>query len=133
CFELLREVGALKVLLPPVHAYLEKGGLEEAERHLRALAALDTHVRIGEVPSDAVLLATLLAPLPRAQKPGGPIPKAPQPDKPAEAVAAPQPPAEETELDEVEEDEGAEGDDDAAEGDEEGGEGDEPAEAEDEL
>jgi poly(A) polymerase len=65
CFELLREVGALWILLPPVAAYLESGGLEEAERHLRALDALDAHVRVGEIPSDAVLLATLLAPLPR--------------------------------------------------------------------
>jgi len=69
CFELLRQVGALKILLPPVAAFLEAHGPEEAERHLRALAALDGHVRVGEVPSDAVLLATLLAPLPRdAQK-----------------------------------------------------------------
>jgi poly(A) polymerase len=65
CFELLREVRALRILLPPVAAYLEAGGPEEAERHLRALTALDAHVRVGEIPSDAVLLATLLAPLPR--------------------------------------------------------------------
>jgi poly(A) polymerase len=65
CFELLREVRALRILLPPVAAYLERGGPEEAERHLRALTALDAHVRVGEIPSDAVLLATLLAPLPR--------------------------------------------------------------------
>jgi len=69
CFELLREVRALRILLPPVAAYLEKGGQEEAERHLRALTALDAHVRVGEIPSDAVLLATLLAPLPRVSRP----------------------------------------------------------------
>jgi poly(A) polymerase len=78
CFELLREVGALRILLPPVAAYLERSGPEEAERHLRALDALDGHVRVGEIPSDAVLLATLLAPLPREGAPRGPIPKASQ-------------------------------------------------------
>ena len=77
CFELLSEVGALKVLLPPVAAYLESRGPAEAERHLRALDALDAHVRAGEIPSDAVLLATLLAPLPREGAPKGPIPKGP--------------------------------------------------------
>jgi poly(A) polymerase len=78
CFELLHEVGALKILLPPVAAYLEKKGSQEAERHLRALDALDAHVRVGEIPSDAVLLATLLAPLPREGAPRGPVPKAAQ-------------------------------------------------------
>ncbi|HET7789022.1 MAG TPA: polynucleotide adenylyltransferase PcnB [Myxococcales bacterium] len=84
CFELLRQVRALRILLPPVAAYLEKGGLEEAERHLRALTALDAHVRVGEIPSDAVLLATLLAPLPRDAR--GPVPRAAQ--APAEAAPA---------------------------------------------
>jgi poly(A) polymerase len=84
CFELLREVRALRILLPPVAAYLEKGGQEEAERHLRALTALDAHVRVGEIPSDAVLLATLLAPLPRDAR--GPAPKAAQ--VPPEAAPA---------------------------------------------
>jgi len=89
CFELLREVNALRILLPPVAAYLEKGGAVEAERHLRALDALDAHVRVGEVPSDAVLLATLLAPLPRDPSLKGPIPKGPpRPPKPAPEVAA---------------------------------------------
>ena len=81
CFELLRQIGALRILLPPVAAYLERNGPQEAERHLRALDALDAHVRVGEIPSDAVLLATLLAPLPRGAleaAPRGPIPKGPQ-------------------------------------------------------
>jgi poly(A) polymerase len=82
-FELLREVGALRILLPPVAAYLERRGPEEAERHLRALDALDAHVRVGEIPSDAVLLATLLAPLPRDPSRRGPIPKASQQQPPA--------------------------------------------------
>src|SRR5438067_5950330 len=78
CLELLRDVGALRVLLPPVAEQLERRGRDEAERHLRALDALDAHVRVGEIPSDAVLLATLLAPLPRESAPRGPIPKASQ-------------------------------------------------------
>jgi poly(A) polymerase len=92
CFELLREVGALKILLPPVAAYLESRGPEEAERHLRALTALDAHVRVGEIPSDAVLLATLLAPLPRDPALRGPIPKVSQQKQEAA-------PAEDDELD----------------------------------
>jgi len=109
CLELLRDVGALRVLLPPVADHLERHGAEEAARHLRALDALDAHVRMGEVPSDAVLLATLLAPLPRGKGPRGPIPRpGPRPEPaqetPAagEAVAeAPEPPPDE--LDELDE------------------------------
>jgi tRNA nucleotidyltransferase/poly(A) polymerase len=112
CFELLREVHALRVLLPPVAAYLEKSGPEEAERHLRALDALDAHVRVGEIPSDAVLLATLLAPLPRDPSLKGPIPKGPaRPQKAAaeapeeeateaEAAAEPEPALDDDALDE---------------------------------
>jgi len=87
CFELLREVNALRILLPLVAAYLEKSGPEEAERHLRALDALDAHVRVGEIPSDAVLLATLLAPLPRDPSLKGPIPKGPARQQKAAAGA----------------------------------------------
>src|SRR5438093_3277961 len=65
-FELLREVHALRILLPPVAAYLERSGPVEAERHLRALDALDAHVRVGEIPSDAVRLATLRETSPRS-------------------------------------------------------------------
>ena len=85
-FELLREVGALRILLPPVAAYLERRGAEEAERHLRALEALDAHVRVGEIPSDAVLLATLLAPLPREPVRRGQIAKASQVQEPPAAA-----------------------------------------------
>jgi poly(A) polymerase len=95
CFELLRQVRALRILLPPVAAYLESKGPEEAERHLRALDALDAHVRVGEIPSDAVLLATLLAPLPRTGAPRGPIPKASQ----LQPSAAPEPSEPDEELD----------------------------------
>jgi tRNA nucleotidyltransferase/poly(A) polymerase len=121
CFELLRQVGALKVLLPPVHEFLERSGPAEAERHLRALAALDAHVRVGEVPSDAVLLATLLAPLPRSPRPAGPIPKAPPRDAADAAVPAAGAPA----CDAAPVEAAARADEDA--GDEE--EGDDEAEA----
>ena len=108
CLELMRDVGALRVLLPPVAEHLERRGPVEAERHLRALDALDAHVRVGEIPSDAVLLATLLAPLPRGKGPRGPIPRPGRRPDPAEqapaageAVAeAPEPPEESDELDE---------------------------------
>ncbi|HTO96491.1 MAG TPA: polynucleotide adenylyltransferase PcnB [Myxococcales bacterium] len=82
CFELLREVRVLRILLPPVAANLDRRGAAGAERHLRALDALDAHVRVGEIPSDAVLLATLLAPLPRDASRKGPIPKASQAQPP---------------------------------------------------
>jgi Poly A polymerase head domain/Probable RNA and SrmB- binding site of polymerase A/Polymerase A arginine-rich C-terminus len=108
CLELMRDVGALRVLLPPVADHLERRGPQEAERHLRALDALDAHVRVGEVPSDAVLLATLLAALPRGRGPRGPIPRPGRPpDAAASAPAAgdavaetPEPPEESDELDE---------------------------------
>src|SRR5438093_3397092 len=96
-FELLRDVGALRVLLPPVAEHLERRGPQEAARHLRALEALDAHVRVGEIPSDAVLLATLLATLPRTGAPRGPIPKGPP--RPQPPAAKPPEPAEDDELD----------------------------------
>jgi poly(A) polymerase len=89
-FELLRDVGALRVLLPPVAEHLERSGPEAAERHLRALDALDAHVRLGEIPSDAVLLAALLAPLPRGGAPRGPIPKAQRPKEETAAAETPE-------------------------------------------
>jgi poly(A) polymerase len=108
CLELMRDVGALRVLLPPVAEHLERRGPEEAERHLRALDALDAHVSVDEIPSDAVLLATLLAALPRGRGPRGPIPRpGPQPEPAAQAPAVgdavaetPEPPEESDELDE---------------------------------
>jgi hypothetical protein len=89
-FELLRDVGALRVLLPPVAEHLERSGPEATERHLRALDALDAHVRVGEIPSDAVLLAALLAPLPRGGAPRGPIPKAQRPKDELAAADTPE-------------------------------------------
>jgi tRNA nucleotidyltransferase/poly(A) polymerase len=107
CLELMRDVGALRVLLPPVADHIELRGREEAERHLRALQALDAHVRVGEIPSDAVLLATLLAPLPRGRGSHHPIPRpGPRPPLAEQAVAgadvaeSPQPADDSDELDE---------------------------------
>src|SRR5438477_77054 len=88
------------------------GGKEDlAERLVHTIGdpdALDAHVRVGEIPSDAVLLATLLAPLPRGKGPRGPIPRPGRRPEPAleapavgEAVAETPEPAEESdELDE---------------------------------
>src|SRR5205814_3503350 len=67
-----------------------RSGPEAAERHLRALDALDAHVRVGEIPSDAVLVAALLAPLPRSGAPLGPIPKAQRPKEEPEPAEAPE-------------------------------------------
>ena len=135
CFELLRDVGALRILLPPVAFHLEQRGPEEAERHFRALEALDGHVRVGEIPSDAVLLATLLMSLPRDGAPRGPIPRAgPRPPRPAEgapgaegALAAEKPAGEEPEPADDELDEELEALSAELEGDDE----EEGAEAED--
>ena len=68
---LLSALDALRFLLPPVDAWLKERGPEGAAL-LRAHAErLDTRVRSGVVPEDAVLLATLLLPLLRA--PAAPI------------------------------------------------------------
>ncbi len=85
CVELMREVGVLNVLLPPIDAVFTAEP-DSLERHLRALDALDAHVRVDEVPSDAVLLSTLLSPLPRSGSSLAPIPKAAHP---ADANATP--------------------------------------------
>ena len=81
CVELLRQVGALQVLLSPVAEYLESHGPDALQRYLRALDALDAHVRVGEIPSDAVLLATLLAPLPREAEARNPTARGAQQQK----------------------------------------------------
>src|SRR5207248_9773304 len=108
CLELMRDVGALRVLLPPVAEHLERRGEKEAERHLAGLDALDAHVRVGEIPSDAVLLATLLAPLPRGKGPRGPIPRpgprAERPEQPPADAAVAEPPEPPEDADELDED-----------------------------
>ncbi|MBN1205233.1 MAG: polynucleotide adenylyltransferase PcnB [Myxococcaceae bacterium] len=77
--KLLSALDALKILLPPVDAYLRRG--REEERVFYAFAeALDRRVASGEPLDDAILLATLLMPISRA---------APPPAEPQEAGAKP--------------------------------------------
>jgi poly(A) polymerase len=67
--KLLSALDALKILLPPVDAYLKQGG-REAERVFYSFAeALDKRVASGEPLDDAILLATLLMPISRAAPP----------------------------------------------------------------
>jgi poly(A) polymerase len=67
--KLLSALDALKVLLPPVDAYLKQNG-KEGERIFYAFAeALDKRVASGEPLDDAILLATLLVPISRAAPP----------------------------------------------------------------
>ena len=67
--KLLSALDALKVLLPPVDAYLKQNG-KEGERTFYAFAeALDRRVASGEPLDDAILLATLLMPISRATPP----------------------------------------------------------------
>ncbi len=67
--KLLSALDALKILLPPVDAYLKQRG-REGERTFYAFAeALDRRVASGEPLDDAILLATLLVPISRAAPP----------------------------------------------------------------
>ncbi|NOJ92603.1 polynucleotide adenylyltransferase PcnB [Corallococcus coralloides] len=67
--KLLAALDALKILLPPVDAYLRENG-KEGEKTFYAFAqALDKRVSAGEVLDDAILLAALLVPISRAQPP----------------------------------------------------------------
>ncbi|NBD08554.1 MULTISPECIES: polynucleotide adenylyltransferase PcnB [Corallococcus] len=67
--KLLAALDALKLLLPPVDEYLRVHG-KEGEKTFYAFAqALDKRVSAGEVLDDAILLATLLVPISRAQPP----------------------------------------------------------------
>ncbi|MDC0714926.1 polynucleotide adenylyltransferase PcnB [Stigmatella sp. ncwal1] len=66
--KLLSALDALKILLPPVDAYLKRS--RESERTFYAFAeALDRRVATGEPLDDAILLATLLVPISRAAPP----------------------------------------------------------------
>jgi poly(A) polymerase len=66
--KLLAALDALKILLPPVDAYLRRG--RESERTFYAFAeALDRRVEKGEPLDDAILMATLLVPISRAAPP----------------------------------------------------------------
>ncbi|KFE63223.1 Poly(A) polymerase [Hyalangium minutum] len=67
--KLLSALDALKILLPPVDAYLKQNG-KEGEKTFYAFAeALDRRVASGEPLDDAILLATLLVPISRAAPP----------------------------------------------------------------
>ena len=67
--KLLDALDALKILLPPVDAYLRQHG-KEGEKTFYAFAeALDRRVASGEPLDDAILLATLLMPISRAAPP----------------------------------------------------------------
>ncbi|WP_075010481.1 polynucleotide adenylyltransferase PcnB [Stigmatella aurantiaca] len=66
--KLLDALDALKILLPPVAAYIRRS--RENERTFYAYAeALDRRVAKGEPLDDAILLATLLVPISRAAPP----------------------------------------------------------------
>lgn len=60
CFELLRDLGALPVLLPPLATWLERSSEEEGRALFTSLDLLDEVVRHGPMPDDAVLLSILL-------------------------------------------------------------------------
>ncbi len=64
--ELLREVGALPVLLPSVAAFLYRGGPVEAERLYRILGSMDERILSGLPTDDSLLLAALLLRIVRA-------------------------------------------------------------------
>jgi poly(A) polymerase len=67
--KLLDALDALKILLPPVHAYLKQHG-KEGEKTFYAFAnAMDRRVASGEPLDDAILLAMLLMPISRSPTP----------------------------------------------------------------
>lgn len=78
CFELLRECGALPVLLPPVAEYLARVPEEQADEVFLSLGLLDHTVKGGTLPSDDVLLSVLLAHLSQQEaklhRPAAPAP-----------------------------------------------------------
>ncbi|QDE89476.1 poly(A) polymerase [Myxococcus xanthus] len=67
--KLLDALDALKILLPPVNAYLKQHG-KEGEKTFYAFAeSLDRRVSAGEPLDDAILLAMLLIPISRSTGP----------------------------------------------------------------
>ncbi|HME91259.1 MAG TPA: polynucleotide adenylyltransferase PcnB [Myxococcaceae bacterium] len=67
--KLLRALGALKLLLPPLDDYLAQHGAEGERRFAAFAGALDQRVRSGQPLDDAMLLAALLLPISRAVPP----------------------------------------------------------------
>ncbi|HLL45421.1 MAG TPA: polynucleotide adenylyltransferase PcnB, partial [Longimicrobiaceae bacterium] len=63
--KLLDALDALKLLLPPVNAYLKQHGKEGEKTFYSFAEALDRRVASGEALDDAILLATLLVPISR--------------------------------------------------------------------
>ncbi|MBU8894905.1 polynucleotide adenylyltransferase PcnB [Corallococcus sp. M34] len=70
--KLLSALDALKLLLPPLDAYLKQYGKEGEKTFYAFAGALDRRLAAGEPLDDAILLATLLVPISRAQPPEEP-------------------------------------------------------------
>ena len=60
-FELLEDTGVLEVLMAPLAEWM-KGSAADRNRLYHTLESLDAYVRAGEAPTNALLLAVLLAP-----------------------------------------------------------------------
>ncbi len=58
-FQILRDVGALGVILPVIGRYLDSVPAEERVLFWRTLEALDSRVHAGDVPTNAVLLGAI--------------------------------------------------------------------------
>lgn len=112
CFEILHELDALSVLLPPLATWLAKSREAEGKALFTSLGLLDEVVRRGPVPDDAVLLSTLLihlqqhqlvkhAPAPAGAAPGAPAEEA-GPAETAEAEASAAEGDDSSELEEIE-------------------------------
>lgn len=67
--KLLQALDALKLLLPPIHDYLVHRGAEGQGVFDAFASILDRRVASGEPMDDAMLLATLLVPISRAEPP----------------------------------------------------------------
>jgi poly(A) polymerase len=67
CLEFLIALDALKLLLPPIDAWLRAHGKDGAKTFLAYAAALDAQVLDGEVFDDSMLLAAILMPLSLAE------------------------------------------------------------------
>lgn len=63
CFDLLLQLGALEILLPPLAQRLHEASEEEKAAFFASLDELDKVIQGGFLPDDAVLLTALLVPL----------------------------------------------------------------------
>jgi poly(A) polymerase len=80
---LLSALDALKILLPPVDAYLRQHGRKGEKTFYAFAEALDRRLSKGEPLDDAILLAMLLVPISRA----APLPEAQEAGRPSVAHA----------------------------------------------